>query len=634
MMGRDVGGTPDIRAGSELAGYRVESLIGRGGMGVVYLAEHLRLKRKVALKVLAPELASDERFRERFLVEAELAASLEHPNIVPIHDAGEADGVLYLAMRLVEGTDLKTLIEREGPLAPDRAASIVGQVASALDAAHAKGLIHRDVKPANVLLGAHDHAYLTDFGLTKRPDQTTGLTKTGQFMGSVDYAAPEQFEGKPLDARTDVYSLACVAYECLTGEVPFRRDQEAAVMYAHLREAPPRPSASRPELPPVLDGVISRGMAKRPEDRYRSAGGFATALRSAAGLEPRPAELVPKRPRGRRALFALGSAIAVVAVLAAILVSRGSGSPAPGSTVGSSPPSTAPTSAGPGVVRIDPATNTASASVHLDVGNIQSLTAFGGAVWVATSSGIEKVNPATNTVVAHIATAGDGNIFATSDEGLWELSGFCSSGRCDTTIERLDPRTNEIVKTFSLKGVGLGDIAVGGGSIWSPDVFEGPLRRMDERTGRVLAKLPVQASWGPPETPHRVVAVGAGGVWVLDGPNDTVTEIDPATNAVAQTIDISSPSDVAVDRGIVWVTSSDTGMVIGINPATGAHSTIRVGGSPAGVAVGLDSVWVADPKDGTVIRIDSASERVVDTIQVGGNPRAITVGEGAVWVIR
>src|SRR5438045_2371325 len=169
-MGRRMGWVPEIGAGTELGGYQIEGIVGRGGMGVVYLAEHLRLKRKVALKVLAPELAADERFRSRFLVEAELAASLDHPSIVTVFDAGEADGLLYIAMRLVEGTDLRTLIERERPLAPDRAASIVGQVASALDAAHAKGLIHRDVKPANVLLGAQDHAYLTDFGLTKRPD--------------------------------------------------------------------------------------------------------------------------------------------------------------------------------------------------------------------------------------------------------------------------------------------------------------------------------------------------------------------------------------------------------------------------------------------------------------------------------
>ena len=638
MMGGDVGGFPDIRPGRVLAGYRIESVIGRGGMGVVYLAEHLRLKRKAALKVLAPELASDERFRSRFLVEAELAASLEHPNIVPIHDAGDADGLLYIAMRLVEGTDLKTLIEREGPLGLSRTASVIAQVASALDAAHAKGLIHRDVKPANILISGggtgSDHAYLTDFGLTKRPDQTTGLTRTGQFMGSVDYSAPEQFEGKPLDARTDVYSLACVAYECLTGKVPYPRDQEAAVMYAHLRDAQPKPSATRPEVPASADAIVAKGMAKRQEDRYPSAGSFAGALSGALGLARPPMEPATKGRRGRRAILAIAPAAVVVAILAAILLSRSGHSSPPGSPPSSPPSVAASIPVEPGVVRIDPTTGKASASIPLTAGQIQSVTAFGGAVWVATSGGIEKLNPATNTAVAHIKTAGDGNIFAVPDGELWELSGFCSPGRCDTTIERLDPRTNKAMTKLSLKGIGLGDIAVGAGSIWAPDVFEGPFRRLDARTGRVQAKIPVQASWGPPATPHRVVAIGAGGVWVLDGPNDTVTEIDPATNKVAQTLDISSPSDVAVDRGIVWVTSSDSGTVIGINPATGARPTIRVGGSPSGIAVGLGSVWVADPEDGTVIRIDSSSERVVRTIQVGGAPRAITVGEGAVWVIR
>src|SRR5438874_5231015 len=355
MMGRDVGGTPDIRAGSELAGYRVESLIGRGGMGVVYLAEHLRLKRKVALKVLAPELLADERFRERFVRESELAASLDHPNVVTVHDAGEQDGLLYIAMRFVEGTDLKTVIERDGPMALDRAASIVSQVASALDAAHAKGLIHRDVKPANILIrpdpDGSEHAYLTDFGLTKRPDETSGLTKTGQFMGSVDYAAPEQFEGKPLDARTDVYSLACVAYECLTGEVPFRRDQEAAVMCAHLREAPPRPSATRPEVPASADAIVAKGMAKRQEDRYPSAGSFAGALSGALGLARPPMEPATKARRGRRAILAIAPAAVVVAILAAILLSRSGHSSPPGSPPTSPPSVAASIPVEPGVVR-------------------------------------------------------------------------------------------------------------------------------------------------------------------------------------------------------------------------------------------------------------------------------------------
>jgi len=262
----------DQRIGAEIGGYRVESLIGRGGMGIVYLAEHVRLIRKVALKVLTPGLGEDDAFRDRFIHESRLAASLDHPNIIDIYDAGEADGLLYLAMRFVAGSDLRSLIGRDGPLRPERAVALVTQVASALDAAHQLGLVHRDVKTANVLVeapgGSHrEHAYLTDFGLTKRPGTLSGLTKTGQFLGSVEYAAPEQFEGRILDARADVYSLGCVAYECLTGRVPFPRDSEAAIMFAHLKESPPGVSEVRPELPSGLDAVISKAMAKRQEDR-------------------------------------------------------------------------------------------------------------------------------------------------------------------------------------------------------------------------------------------------------------------------------------------------------------------------------------------------------------------------------
>jgi serine/threonine protein kinase len=205
----------DLVPGSEFAGYRIESVLGRGGMGVVYLAEHIGMGRKVALKVLASDLAEDERFRERFVRESRLAASLEHPNIVPIHEAGEVDRVLFIAMRYVEGADLRALLREHGALEPQRAAAIVGQVASALDAAHARGLVHRDVKPGNVLIArtaatSGEHVYLSDFGLTKRTSSDSGITGTGQFVGTLEYAAPEQFEGKRLDARTDVYSLGCL----------------------------------------------------------------------------------------------------------------------------------------------------------------------------------------------------------------------------------------------------------------------------------------------------------------------------------------------------------------------------------------------------------------------------------------
>ena len=231
----------DSAVGSTVGGYRIISLIARGGMGSVYLAEDARLDRRVALKIPAPELVGDAAFRDRFLRETKLAASLEHQAIVPVFDAGEDEGRLYLALRYVEGTDLAGLIRDGGPLPPAQLIHLLSQIASALDAAHAHGLVHRDVKPGNILVGAGDQAYLSDFGLTKRRGSESGLTRTGQFIGTLDYVAPEMIEGHELTGAADQYSLACVALEALTGEPPFRRDTDAATLYAHLHDAPPEP---------------------------------------------------------------------------------------------------------------------------------------------------------------------------------------------------------------------------------------------------------------------------------------------------------------------------------------------------------------------------------------------------------
>ncbi len=265
--------TDDSRVGTVLAGYRVEALLGRGGMSVVYLAEDERLHRNVALKILASHLAKDESFRERFLRESQLAASIDHPNIVPIYEAGELGELLFIAMRYVEGSDLKERL-RHGRLEPREAIGILAQVASALDAAHARGLVHRDVKPSNVLLdigagpdGA-DHAYLADFGLTKRITDETGIGDDGHLMGTIHYVAPEQIAGEEVDGRADVYSLGCVLYECLVGEPPFRRKSDVAVLFEHLEAEPPAASATRPELPVALDAVIARALAKDPDSRY------------------------------------------------------------------------------------------------------------------------------------------------------------------------------------------------------------------------------------------------------------------------------------------------------------------------------------------------------------------------------
>ena len=305
---------PVLAVGTEIAGYRVEAFISRGGMAVVYRAHDRRLGRRVALKLLAPELSQNERFQQRFLRESRLAASLDHPNIVPIYEAGEAGGLLYIVMRYVEGSDLKALLDREGPLDLDRTVSILRQVGAALDAAHARGLVHRDVKPGNILIASGtgredpDHVYLTDFGLTKRSSSLSGQTTTGRFIGTMDYVAPEQIGGKPVDARTDIYSLGCALYECLVGEPPFDRDDEAALLWAHLVERAPRISARRPDLPAGLDAVLDKAMAKAPEDRFGACrdlvGDFRAEVEGRAEQPPAPlpvaADPPPRRDRGRR----------------------------------------------------------------------------------------------------------------------------------------------------------------------------------------------------------------------------------------------------------------------------------------------------------------------------------------------
>ena len=267
-------------------------------MSIVYLAEHVQLGRIVALKLLAPALCLDPDFRERFAYESRRASEVEHPNVVPIFDAGEAEGQLFIAMRYIEGCDLKTLIRREGSLGIGRTLFILEQAGDALDAAHDQGLIHRDVKPANILVSEpSDRVYLTDFGIVKHT-ASQGLTKTGFLLGTIDYAAPEQIEGLPVDARTDVYALGCVLYECLAGQAPFERDSELAVMHAHLVQAPPALSKVHPELPRGLDAVIAKAMAKAKDDRYETCAELIAAARLAA-LERRPtsaaavAEAVP-----------------------------------------------------------------------------------------------------------------------------------------------------------------------------------------------------------------------------------------------------------------------------------------------------------------------------------------------------
>jgi DNA-binding beta-propeller fold protein YncE len=292
--------------GSQIAGYRLEEQIGRGGMAVVYRAYDIRLDRDVALKILAPALALDDAFRRRFARESKAAAAVGHPNIIPVFDAGEAGGVLLIAMRFVHGPDARTLLEAEGPLSAGRATGIIAQVASALDAAHARGLVHHDVKPANMLLdttvggGHRDHVYLSDFGLSKwsfAQLSQADLTSQGHFLGTLDHVAPEQADGRRVDGRADLYALASAAFELLCGTPPFQRDAGLAVIRAKLSEPAPLLSSRRADLPKAIDGVMSRALARKPAERFGNCGEFAAALRDACGLDPAVPEVLRTMPR-------------------------------------------------------------------------------------------------------------------------------------------------------------------------------------------------------------------------------------------------------------------------------------------------------------------------------------------------
>jgi serine/threonine-protein kinase len=317
--------------GPQIAGYRIEAVAGRGGMGVVYRARDTDLDRTVALKVIAPDLARDEAFRARFVREARVTAQLDHPNVIPVFGAGEDDGRLYIAMRWVEGTDLGRLIHERGPLEPKLAVELIARAASALDAAHAGGLVHRDVKPANLLLpsAARSHVYLTDFGLAKHDGPDGALTTTGNWLGTPDYAAPEQIEGRPLGPRADVYALGCVLFAALTGRPPFAGVPRLRKGWAQVHEAPPTLRSLAPGVPAALEPVVAKALAKDPADRYGSAGELGEAATAAltgdAPRTARTARLARPRRRSRWALVAAaGAALAAIAAAVALL-SGGSG---------------------------------------------------------------------------------------------------------------------------------------------------------------------------------------------------------------------------------------------------------------------------------------------------------------------
>jgi serine/threonine protein kinase len=610
-------GALDQEVGTQVAGYRIDSVIGRGGMGVVYLAEDLSLQRKVALKVLPPDLSGDPKFRERFVRESRLAASLDHPNIVPIFEAKESDGQLYIAMRYVQGMDLKSLILRNGALGLERAIWILTQAASALDAAHGAGLIHRDVKPANILVatggdtGEAEHVYLSDFGLTKRTSSDSGVTATGQFIGTLDYAAPEQFEGGALDARTDVYSLGCVFYECLTGEVPYRRENQAGLVYAHLLAPPPKVSEKRPDLPPKLDPVVAKAMAKAPEDRYLTAGALSKAARQAVPGVAAPTEGF--LPRGRQ-LVAMIVAFALIAAgsVAAVVLTR-SGPPAP-------PKASVRLAPNNSVAIIDPKTNRMTGWVRLK-GYPTHMVESGGSLWVGSSDRtLSRIDPKTRKVVGTVQLPSIPTGLAAGELGsVWVATGLSN------TVLQINPQTNGIFKTVKLGDCCSGPsvIAVDGDSLWVANA--GGTRRV--QPGPHPDGVPI------PTTGSAAVFVDQiRQVWVSNG-WDSISVIEPYGNTLKYSINVpAGPAGLAQGlRDDIWV-ATRVGEVQRVSPVERAvRASFLVGEGPNAITIGGDAVWAASVIQGTVTRIDLLTETVGSPIRIGHRLGPVALAGGLLW---
>jgi streptogramin lyase/predicted Ser/Thr protein kinase len=583
----------DFSIGSEIAGYRIEELIARGGMGVVYRATHLGLDRPVALKVIARELADRKGFRERFLRESRLAARLEHPSVVPIYDSREVDGELVVAMRLVEGGDLRKLIETEGPLSPGRALDLLAQVADALDAAHAAGIVHRDVKPHNILVEG-DRAYLSDFGHAKAIDES-GAASSASVVGTAQYMSPEQWRGDSIGPAADVYSLGCVLYEAITGIAPFEREEA---------ETPP-------EMPQGVDEAIRRAVAKDPSTRYATAGGLIAAARGAEDSEVRPTAVlsrdrserttVPNRSQdffgriGGRATAWLvsGAVVFLLAMVAAVLFLL----------LGSDGPEVS-----------DPI-EVGTPPLRLDAGP--------KAVWVTSEKDgtLTRLDPETGEVLS-TRNLGKG-VSGVGVGSKWTWVADPERGM----LLRLEPRSGR-VKEIDIPGEP-GPIALGGNRVWLADLG-----------GRGVSAVNAEGadlyrSGLPPQSPGLRLAWGDGGLWVAIADANVIRRVDPESLVAGEAIRVGrGPAGLTVAGGFVWVANSREGTVSKVDPSLRTVvDKIEIDGHPGGIDAGTSTVWVADREDDAVSRIDLKSGEVEDApIEVGPEPGAVAVGGDAVWV--
>jgi ABC-type transport system substrate-binding protein/predicted Ser/Thr protein kinase len=567
-----------VATGTVVAGFRVASLIGEGAMGSVYLAEDAAGGR-VALKLLAPELARDERFRRRFLRESQLAASLDHPNIVRTIAAGEDDGVLYIAMEHIEGSDLRDLLRREGRLEPERALHLVDQVAGALDEAHAAGLVHRDVKPGNVLVDG-EHAYVCDFGLARHVSSVSSLTGERGFVGTIDYVPPEQIEGGSLDGRADQYSLGCVLFECLAGARPFDRDSELSVVFAHLNEPPPRLSDFRADLPAAFDEVFATVLAKAPGGRYDTCSELAAAARAA--LQGRT--FGRRRSRRRLAVAVASLGVALAATVGALFAFRG------GET---------------------PATSAARPTAVLSAGSLNLISAT------------------TRRVVGHVRLGGR---LSSQQTPFDVVAGHRAAWVLDVAGQRL-VRVNlgarRVAWAVHLPWVPSPRLALGGGFLFVRQDGDVGVLEIDARTGRILRRWPVSGGNGVG------MAFGAGSLWLAQG--DAIARIDPRSGRLVSRI-VERPGQageadwLAFADGALWSVSASDGIVRKYDPeANQLVKQVTLHGWVSDLAVAGD-VFVSIEQDGVVFGLSEDDLSVLGSRPSGLDPQRISADGGTIWV--
>jgi serine/threonine protein kinase len=633
--------------GSRIGGYLIEEQIGAGGMAVVFRARHEVLGRLAAVKVITPSMAGDEAFRARFLRESRAAAAVDSPHIIPVYEAGEAEGLLYIAMQLAAGGDLADLARQAGGwLSPEQAASFVSQMAMALDSAHAAGLVHRDVTPRNVLVdmvaGQPGHVYLSDFGLSKGT-QSTGLTATGEFPGTPDYCAPEQISGDHADGQADQYSLGCLAFALLTGEPPFRRPEVLATLYAHLTASVPPVTELRPELPPAIDGVIARALAKSAADRYGTCGEFAAALQEAltptrdtAALESTEGNgglAAPDGDQGRRR----GKARALCVVGAAVLLAAGIAA-----TIAFHLPPLTSGSAGKNV-----AYRVLLPSKY-GFRNPWNVAAYNGHVWVVNSqsNSLTELNASNGALIRTVAYGKYGFSFpdgiASDGAHIWVVNNVQNGA-----VIELNARDGSWIRTLSGRKYGFNEpegIVAEGGHVWVINSVGNSVTELNASDGSWIRTLSgAKYDFSNPEG----IVADSSHIWVTNSGGYSVTELNASDGSWIRTLSgrnygFNSPVGIAADSGHIWVTNPNSDSVTELNASDGSWIRTLSGAkydfsNPVGITADSSHIWVTSTDRSSVTELNASDGSWVRTLSDSkyslSNPVAIADDGTHLWVV-